>query len=668
MMIQEPTTSDGPVGRTLPMYEVDLDSVARTGVKAVVSLWHDDTFLRSSTDETQTLRPTVTFRCTEVLLAARATAPDMFDRHAESVLEAAAAVILGVDPDDVLERSDLHYKAYTAALLVLATSRIASCDLTCSPRGRDHVACLFERLASELPRRLDEIHPFVQEHALRALRSAEPFLPAGPAAKARKLRRRLEASTQRHAEQLLAKHHVGLITPGESVALAFCGAALTKMAGARTDRIALAALEAAIAAQDAAGSWPLGRVVRAESSRLDKDSRLEVSTHEVAWVVASGLAELLGRMPSESETAAADIAGSIERAARFTDRSLVDLGNRQGWASDHPYQKPHIESWTSAIALQFALAADELRREVRTRDTLRTFTSISPSDDRWPAWLNWTSLSKTSEPDSRFPVYEYLQGSIIEPILAHPRQLPSKQDNSVSVLLFGPPGTSKTTLVQAVAHSLKWPVVFLSPGTFIEHGMEAIEASAQSVFGRLQSLRRVVVIFDECDELFRDRSRSESNDGPRNISAFVTASMLPKLQDLHDRGEVLFFICTNHVRMMDSAVLRGGRIDHRIGVGPPDEAARATILRSVTRAKAPRHLDSALEELARLAERFSRSELERAASQLVGCGGWSDQRAARVAATKLVEELQPTLTIKPQMMADFEDDRDEFGHIPRRNK
>jgi SpoVK/Ycf46/Vps4 family AAA+-type ATPase len=285
---------------------------------------------------------------------------------------------------------------------------------------------------------------------------------------------------------------------------------------------------------------------------------------------------------------------------------------------------------------------------------LNSFTTISPHDASWPTWLRWEKLAQGSEPDADYPIYDYLDRRVVERIARHPRRLPSGANETASVLLFGPPGTSKTTLVQAVADRLGWPIVFLSPGTFIEQGLEAIEAAAQSVFERLHALRRAVVIFDECDELFRDRRPSTTTEQLRNISAFVTASMLPKLQDLRDRGTVLFFICTNHAEMIDPAVLRGGRIDHRIGVGPPDRIAREAIIDSF-RHELPdaEHLEPALKELAFRAERFSRGELKRAALKLVAAGPWETDRHAVRAAERVVEGMQEALTISEDLMSEF---------------
>jgi ATP-dependent 26S proteasome regulatory subunit len=174
----------------------------------------------------------------------------------------------------------------------------------------------------------------------------------------------------------------------------------------------------------------------------------------------------------------------------------------------------------------------------------------------------------------------------------------------------------------------------------------------------------VVVLFDECDELFRDRKPSEGNDQLRSISAFVTASMLPKLQDLHDRGQVLFVICTNHVHMMDPAVLRGGRMDHRIGVPPPDRHARGLIIDGIKKLPDVPHREAALKELARSAERFSRSELIRAATKLTQQGEkepWDSADQATDAVERLVQSMSESLTISPDLMEQFEKDKGKWS-------
>lgn len=624
--------------------------------EAVLGLWRQKTFLRASTDEPSDLRPTVTLRCTEVLLSVAGRERKLFSEAQSETVQAAVAVCAGLTHEEALDASELNYPPFTLALYTLVAARIAESDTDSSATARAKVTpAVREMLKLVKHKDLGNVHPFVQEHVLRALIAAAPIVPDTVGAKVGQLTGAIMSSAGQQAEALLAKHHLGHISPGESVALAFCAAALATSRTPTHDRVALTSLLAAIRAQDSGGSWPLGRVVQSEPSRL------EISTYEVAWIVAKTLSQLLPRLDAERDEPVAALAQSIERATAFARRSLIEVADLRGWASDHPYQAPRIESWTSAIALQFMLAADDLHRDLENRAVLRTFNGADPDGDRWPSWLRWKNLKAGGDPETDSPVYGYLEEHVVVPILEHPRGLPSGDAETASVLLFGPPGTSKTTIVQAVADALSWPVVFLSPGTFIEQGLEAIEASAQSVFDRLQRLRRVVVIFDECDELFRDRTPSGMSEQTRSISAFVTASMLPKLQDLHDRGEVLFFVCTNHVGTMDAAVKRPGRIDHRVAVGPPDQAARKLILESMQPKSPPPRYAAAVDALARETQNFGRSELKRAHAKLLGTAPWNTNPAASDAAKKVAKSMSSALAITPEAAEQYTKDRNQFS-------
>jgi hypothetical protein len=641
---------------------IDYSALSALATTAVCDLWDTGlgTFAQSTIDRPDGLRPTVTFRCTEVLLSALNVAPDLLRSRTDGVA-AAAATVVQTTPTKAEGRSSLKYPAYTLALLVLATAHVARLDDAVGAGARKKIDSRVHAFLKALARvGIANVHPFVQEHALRACLAARPFVsdPASVDSCVSELVDSVRTATL----DLLAKHHIALTSPAESVVLAFCAAALSTTTNARDDKFALAALIAVASTQDDSGSWPLGRVVR------DDPGRLEISTYEVAWVTATTLQSLLDRNACGiHDEPTSTIVDAVTRAASFATRSIVEVktGSR-GWASDHPYEQPRVESWTSAIVLQFALASAELRNDVRNREVLTTFNSVSPREDSWPEWLTWDALHERAEPDHEHPVYSYLETRVITPIRDDPRGLPSGSRECASVLLFGPPGTAKTTIVKAVAQRLDWPIVFLSPGSFIEHGLEAIEAAARSVFDRLQSLRRVVVIFDECDELFRNREPSGAPDQVRNISAFVTASMLPKLQDLHDRGHVLVFICTNHVGMMDPAVVRGGRIDHRIGVGPPDEQARIDILEDVRPGLASdiEHLGSALETLGKLSTRFSRNELQRAAKTLANQAlqsPWTSEPEARSAASVVVDSMSESLTITVDQMNTFEEQQKKWS-------
>ena len=103
-----------------------------------------------------------------------------------------------------------------------------------------------------------------------------------------------------------------------------------------------------------------------------------------------------------------------------------------------------------------------------------------------------------------------------------------------SVLLFGPPGTSKSRLAKAMAEYLGWPLVTITPSEFLGKGVEHVHAQVDEKFRNLMDLRRALVFFDEMDALAQSREGDEQPDG-REASdlditrQLLTTSMLPKL-------------------------------------------------------------------------------------------------------------------------------------------
>src|SRR5262245_32491804 len=139
------------------------------------------------------------------------------------------------------------------------------------------------------------------------------------------------------------------------------------------------------------------------------------------------------------------------------------------------------------------------------------------------------------EPDEVLTPCKTIRDQFLTPIAEQMRMgsyflRPAK--SGVSFIIYGPPGSGKTYIVSHFAQSLGWPLVSLNPGYFIAEGLESIEAVAGRIFGDLVTIDHAIVFFDECDELFRERSVTDT--GARNILSFATASMLPKLQKLHD--------------------------------------------------------------------------------------------------------------------------------------
>ena len=140
-----------------------------------------------------------------------------------------------------------------------------------------------------------------------------------------------------------------------------------------------------------------------------------------------------------------------------------------------------------------------------------------------------------------------------------------------AVLLFGPPGTGKTSFARAVASRLQWPFVELLPSRLA--GDEAgLAAGLRDAFSRIAHLDRVVVFMDEIEEIAAVRQGAHGG-GLHG----VTNELLKVLPTFRQRANRLLVASTNTVDSLDPAVVRPGRFDYVIPIGTPDEAARRAL-------------------------------------------------------------------------------------------
>lgn len=134
-----------------------------------------------------------------------------------------------------------------------------------------------------------------------------------------------------------------------------------------------------------------------------------------------------------------------------------------------------------------------------------------------------------------------------------------------TVLMFGPPGTGKTTFAKAMAGRLGWPFVELLPSKMASSdGGPANEL--REAFAELGQLDHVVVFIDEFDEIAPARTKQ-----PAGVS--IVNQLLKSIPDFRRRPGKLLVCATNFVEAIDPAVMRPGRFDLVLGIGPPDQAA-----------------------------------------------------------------------------------------------
>ena len=165
-------------------------------------------------------------------------------------------------------------------------------------------------------------------------------------------------------------------------------------------------------------------------------------------------------------------------------------------------------------------------------------------------------------------------------------QLPAPK----GILLYGPPGCGKTLIAKAVANSLAKKVagrigVDKGRSYFINiKGPELLnkyvgetERQIRMVFQRAREKSEegwpVIVFFDEMDSMFRTRGTGISSD----MESTIVPQLLAEIDGVEGLRNVIVIGATNREDLIDPAILRPGRLDVKIRIDRPDEAAARQI-------------------------------------------------------------------------------------------
>lgn len=255
-----------------------------------------------------------------------------------------------------------------------------------------------------------------------------------------------------------------------------------------------------------------------------------------------------------------------------------------GWSSGHRVEDRRAESWATASVFSYtqtlrrllgiwtrenAIAA--LTRGTSIRKKENAFSDIAQRGDTWSIH---SSAPAVSEDLMTLFVNPVLMSAVDDEL--EPDAQPIHDEQARSAILFGPPGTSKTTLARSVAAAIGWRYVELHASHFVAQGLPEVQRTADALFQQLMELDHSVVLFDEIDELVRERDME-----PDAFGRFLTTSMLPKLAELWEQRKVIYFIATNHIEYFDRAVTRARRFDALIFVTPPSFNSKVNRLKAI---------------------------------------------------------------------------------------
>ncbi|XP_021500745.2 ATPase family gene 2 protein homolog B isoform X2 [Meriones unguiculatus] len=192
------------------------------------------------------------------------------------------------------------------------------------------------------------------------------------------------------------------------------------------------------------------------------------------------------------------------------------------------------------------------------------------------------------------------------------------------LLLYGPPGCAKTTLVRALATSCHCSFVSVSGADLFSPFVGDSEKVLSQVFRQARANTPALVFLDEIDSVLGSRSvgtlgcdarervlsallNELDGVGVRTVERRGSKSNQQECQEILHRS-VMIVVATNRPEVLDDALLRPGRLDAMIYVPPPDQQGRLSILKVCTN-NMPVGPDVSLENLAAETCFFSGADL-----------------------------------------------------------
>ncbi|AET38664.1 AAA family ATPase peroxin 1 Ecym_3161 [Eremothecium cymbalariae DBVPG len=174
------------------------------------------------------------------------------------------------------------------------------------------------------------------------------------------------------------------------------------------------------------------------------------------------------------------------------------------------------------------------------------------------------------------------------------------------ILLYGFPGCGKTMLASAVAQQCGLNFITVKGPEILNKYIGASEQSVRELFEKAQAAKPCVLFFDEFDSIAPKRGHDSTG-----VTDRVVNQMLTQMDGAEGLDGVYVLAATSRPDLIDSALLRPGRLDKSVLCGMPTTDERAEILKAVV-ATGSMKLDSDidLKELAAKTTGFSGADLQ----------------------------------------------------------
>ncbi len=173
------------------------------------------------------------------------------------------------------------------------------------------------------------------------------------------------------------------------------------------------------------------------------------------------------------------------------------------------------------------------------------------------------------------------------------------------ILLYGPPGTGKTLLARAVANESSANFISVRGPQLLSKWVGESEKAIREVFKKARQVAPSILFLDELDAIAPIRGMEIGS----KASERVVNQLLTELDGIETLKNVVVIAATNRPEIVDPALIRSGRFDRLVFVGPPGRTGRLEIF-NIHLKNIPLSDDVNREELADLTDNYVGADIE----------------------------------------------------------
>ncbi|XP_028397901.1 ATPase family protein 2 homolog [Dendronephthya gigantea] len=236
----------------------------------------------------------------------------------------------------------------------------------------------------------------------------------------------------------------------------------------------------------------------------------------------------------------------------------------------------------------------------------------------------------------------------IEWPLKHPEAFTRMNiDPPKGILMYGPPGCSKTLIAKALATESGLNFIAVKGPEIFSKWVGESEKAIRQVFHKARTAAPCVVFFDEIDAVASQRGGGDAD--VSNVSERVLTQLLTELDGVETLNDVTLVAATNRPDVIDKALMRPGRIDRIIYIPLPDPETRKEIFNIHLR-DTPLDPGVNIDDIIAQTEGYSGAEITAICREAALAALQDDINAMNVKHEHFLQALQ---TVKPRISSDL---------------